>query len=48
MAYNFDEKTIIMEIDEILEDIFASYEALDLESCFSFFSNNPDFFYDWQ
>ena len=44
MAYNFDEKTIIKEVDEVLDHLIASYEALDLETSFSFFSNDPDFF----
>ena len=29
MAYNFDEKTIIKEVDEVLDHLIASYEALD-------------------
>ena len=41
MADNFDENTIIKEVDEVLDHLIASHEALDLESCFSFFSNNP-------
>lgn len=44
MTDKIDEKNIIKEIDEILEDLFASYEALDIETSFSFFSNDPDFF----
>ena len=44
MIDKIDEKTIIKEVDEILEELIASYETLDLESCFSFFSNDPNFF----
>jgi hypothetical protein len=44
MIDKMDEKTIIKEVDEVLDHLIASYEALDLESCFSFFSNDPNFF----
>ncbi|MEJ2543571.1 MAG: nuclear transport factor 2 family protein, partial [Calditrichaceae bacterium] len=44
MTYKVDAKNIINEVDEIVEDLIASYEALDLETSFSFFSNDPDFF----
>ena len=44
MTNNIDEKTIIDEIDGVLDDLIASYEAMDLETSFSFFSADPDFF----
>ncbi|MBN1406255.1 MAG: nuclear transport factor 2 family protein [Calditrichaceae bacterium] len=44
MTNKMDEKTIINEIDQILDDLSASYELLDVERSFSFFSDDPDFF----
>lgn len=44
MTNNIDEKTIINEIDEALDDLIASFEAMDIEASFSFFSDDPDFF----
>ena len=44
MTNNIEEQAIIDEVNEILEELIASYEALDLESSFSFFSIDPDFF----
>ena len=44
MTNNIDKKTIIDEIDGVMDDLIASYEAMDLETSFSFFSADPDFF----
>ncbi len=44
MINNIDQETIINEIEGVLDDLIASYEAMDLEASFSFFSDDPDFF----
>ena len=44
MVNKINVEIIIKEIDQVLDDLIASYEALDLDTSFKFFSADPEFF----
>lgn len=44
MVNKIDKETITKEINMVLDDLIASYEAMDIEASFKVFSTDPDFF----
>lgn len=44
MANKIDHEMITQEINQVLDDLIACYEVLDIETSFKFFSTDPDFF----
>ena len=44
MVNKIDEETVTKEISKVLDDLIASYEAMDIEASFKVFSTDQDFF----